>query len=135
MSIYEEERPSPECRQITFTFSIWFIIEAMTPSDVIFDEIGEITALRVPGDAVQKKCILVLFIFLDLPFGPDRVHRLPDRAHVLPLWEIDCACFCGCWMKISRCSYAVLIFITYTRNTRDILSRPRGGAHIMIGTS
>ena len=32
--------------------------------------------------------------------------------YVLPLWEIDCACFCGCWMKISGCSLAVPIFFT-----------------------
>ena len=51
MSIYKEERPSPDGRQITFTCSIHLIIEAMAPGDCIFDETGEIAALPWSLDA------------------------------------------------------------------------------------
>ena len=69
MSIYKEERPWEDGRQITFTDSNHFIIEAMAPGDDIFDETGEIPALRGPGEAVQKKCTLWLSIFPDLQFA------------------------------------------------------------------
>ena len=58
MSIYKEERPSPDGRQITFPCSIHFIIDAMVQDNVIFDKTGETRALPGPGEAVQEKYTL-----------------------------------------------------------------------------
>ena len=82
MSIYHEERLSRDGHKITFPDSNDFIIEAMTPGDHIFDETGEIRALRWPNEAVQKKGIVRHTNFLDLPAGQDPVYQLPEPVHI-----------------------------------------------------
>ena len=82
MSIYKKERPSRDGREITFTCSNHLIIEAMAQGDHIFDETGEIRALRWPNEAVQKKRLVRHTNFLDLPAGQDPVYQLPEPVQV-----------------------------------------------------
>ena len=58
MTLYNEETPSRDGRQITFPDSIDFIIQAMAAGSVIFDETGEIRVLASRGGASRKKTYL-----------------------------------------------------------------------------
>ena len=51
--------PPSEGRQITFLDPIHFIIEAIHPGNVIFDETGEIPALPSGGSAPRKKSYIL----------------------------------------------------------------------------
>ena len=55
MSIYNAIASPLEGHKITFPDSIDFIIEAMAPSNDIFEESGELRALPCPREAAWKK--------------------------------------------------------------------------------
>ena len=82
MSIYKAIASPLDGRQITFTCSIYLIIEAMAPGNDIFDKTGEIPVVLECLEAPAKKnCKSILKSWLHPPTPWFSAPQLRDPPH------------------------------------------------------